>query len=458
MDKTTRLREENIGSLLLKFFIPAIVGNVVNALYNIVDRIYIGRGVGDLALAALSIIFPIMIITSGFGMLMGIGGGVLQSLNLGKGDKDKAEKVLGNTFILLIIASIIVSILCFIIKTPLLKAFGASKNTIQFAEEYLSIILLGTIVQNLGFGLNNSIRSEGNANIAMITMIIGAVLNIILDPLFIFVFKMGIKGAAIATVISQTANTIWVIAHFRSTRSVLKLKKENFKLNIEIVKGIVAIGMAPFAIQAAGGAVNILLNKQLIRYSGDSAIGAMGVITSISMLIIMSIISITQAAQPIIGYNYGAKLYFRVKKTLKLAVIGATILGITADIIIQLFPEHIIGLFNKEPQLMQIGSVGLRITLCMLPIIGYQIIGGNYFQAIGKAKTSMILSMLRQVLVLIPLLIILPKYLGLIGVWIAAPISDIISFFITVFLFNKEVKKLDIYELDSSTLDNKIVA
>ncbi|MCY6484141.1 MATE family efflux transporter [Clostridium aestuarii] len=453
MDKTVRLREENVARLLLRFFIPAIIGNVVNALYNIVDRVYIGRGVGDLALAGLSIAFPIMIITSGFGMLMGIGGGVLESLNLGKKDQNKAEKVLGNTFVLLIIASIAVSILCFIIKTPLLKAFGASKNTLKFAEEYLSIILFGTIVQNLGFGLNNSIRSEGNANIAMSTMIIGAVLNIILDPIFIFVFGMGIKGAAIATVISQTVNTIWVIVHFRSNRSILKLKKENLKLNIQIVKGIIAIGMAPFAVQVAGGAVNVLLNKQLIIYSGDSAIGAMGVINSISMLIIMSIISITQAAQPIIGYNYGAKLYFRVKKTLKLAVTGAVALGVVSNIIIQLFPEHIIGVFNSEPKLMQIGSVGLRIFLCMLPIIGYQIIGSNYFQAIGKAKISIILSMLRQVVILIPLLIILPKYLGLIGVWVASPVSDVISFFITMILFRKEVKKLDIGNLDNTELE-----
>ncbi|WMJ81823.1 MATE family efflux transporter [Clostridium sp. MB40-C1] len=450
MDKTTQLREEKIGKLLLKFFIPAVIGNLVNALYNIVDRVYIGRGVGDLALAGLSITFPIMIVIAGFGMLMGIGGSVLESLNLGKKDKENADKVLGNTFVLIIISSIVVSILCFIIKNPLLKAFGASANTIQYADEYLSIILLGTIVQNLGFGLNNSIRSEGNANIAMITMIIGAALNIILDPIFIFVFHMGVKGAAIATVISQTANAVWVISHFRSKKSVLKLKKENLKLDLKIVKGIVAIGMAPFAIQVAGSAVNILLNKQLIVYSGDSAIGAMGVINSISMLIIMSIISVTQAAQPIIGYNYGAKLYSRVKKTLKLAVSGAVFIGIVSDVIIQLFPENIISIFNKEPNLIAIGSHGIKIFLCMLPIIGYQIIGSNYFQAIGKAKISMLLAMLRQVLVLIPLLLILPKHLGITGVWIAAPISDTIAFFITAFMFKKEVKKLDVYELDNA--------
>lgn len=454
MDKTIQLREEKIGSLLWKFFIPAIIGNLVNALYNIVDRIYIGQGVGDLALAGLSITFPIMIVTSGFGMLMGVGGGVLESLNLGKKNKDKAEKVLGNTFILIIVSSILVSIVCFIIKTPLLKAFGASENTIKFAEEYLSIVLIGTVVQNIGFGLNNSIRAEGNPNIAMITMIIGAVLNTILDPIFIFIFDMGIQGAAIATVISQTITSIWVVLHFRGKKSVLKLKKVNFKLDFKVVKGIFAIGMAPFAIQVAGAVVNILLNKQLIIYGGDSAIGAMGVINSISLLTIMSIISVTQAAQPIIGYNFGAKLYSRVRETLKLAIIGAVVIGIISDAIIQLFPSLIIQLFNTDPQLVKIGSKGMRIFLCMLPLIGHQIVGSNYFQAIGKAKVSMILSMLRQVLVLIPLLIILPKHLGINGIWIAAPISDTISFFITRYMFRKEVNKLEIYEKELKLSQN----
>ncbi|MGY0373134.1 MATE family efflux transporter [Clostridium sp. JNZ J1-5] len=444
MDRSKELGQEKIGKLLIKFFVPAIIGTLVNALYNIVDRIYIGRGVGSLALAGLSITFPIMVMTSGFGMLMGMGGGVLTSINLGKKDKNRAEKILGNTFVLLCITSFIVSILAFLIKGPILRSFGASNNTMAYADDYLSIILLGTIFQNIGFGMNNLIRSEGNPTVAMRTMLIGAFLNIILDPIFIFVFHMGVKGAALATIISQFANTIWVLAHFRGKNSVLKLRRENFKIEGEILRGIISIGMAPFVMQVAGSFVNIIFNKQLMTYGGDLAVGAMGIINSISMLIIMSMISVNQASQPIIGYNYGAKEYGRVKETLKLAILGSISIGILGFIAVEAFPQALIGIFNKtDNELLNVGVSGIRIFLCMLPIIGFQIVGSNFFQAIGKAKVSMILSLLRQVIVLIPLLIILPKVFHINGVWMAAPLADITAFIITAIWLYKGVKGLD---------------
>jgi putative MATE family efflux protein len=416
---------------------------MVGALYNIVDRIYIGRGVGSLALAGLSVTFPIMIIVQGFGMLIGMGTAVLVSINLGKKDKNKADKVLGNAFIMLILISIFVSILSFIIKGPLLRSFGASENTIAFANDYLGIILFGTVFQNAGFGLNNTIRSEGNPKVAMFTMLIGAGLNIILDPIFIFVFHMGVRGAALATIISQMVSAIWVIFHFTGKNSVVKLKKENFKIEKEIVMGIVSIGMAPFAVQIAASAINILLNRQLINYGGDLAIGAMGIINSVSMLIIMSMISVNQAAQPIIGYNYGAKQYDRIKETLKLAIIGAVFIGILGFIAVEVFPGGIIGIFNKtDKELLKIGVNGIRIFLCMLPLIGFQIVGSNYFQAIGRAKISMLLSLSRQVLILIPMLLILPTIFGINGVWVSAPVSDTLSSILTAVFLYRGLKSL----------------
>lgn len=456
MDKSKELGQEKVFKLLIKFLIPALVGTLVNALYNIVDRIYIGRGVDALALAGLSVTFPIMIITAGFAMLIGMGGGVLVSINLGKKDKNKAEKILGNTFVLLCISAILVSLLCFAIKGPILKSFGASDSTITYANDYLSIILVGTIFQNLSFGMNNLIRSEGNAVTAMITMIIGAVLNIILDPIFIFVFHMGVQGAAIATIFSQFVNTVWVLSHFRGNKSVLKLKRENFKIEFDILKGILAIGMAPFAMQIAGSVINIIFNKQLMIYGGDLAVGAMGVINSIAMLLVMCMVAVNQAAQPIIGFNYGAKKYDRVKGTLKSAILVAMAFGLIGFIAVEVFPEVLIRAFNTDSEeLLNIGVNGIRKFLFVLPLIGFQIVGSNYFQAIGRAKVSMVLSMLRQVIILIPLLLVLPSILKINGVWLAAPISDTLSSGITaVFLYNG----LKLLDKEKEQIEKKIEA
>jgi len=443
MDRSRLLGEENIGKLLLKFSIPAIVGMLVNAFYNIVDRIFIGNGVGKLGIAGITIGFPIMIILMAFGMLIGLGANALISIRLGENKKDDAELILGNSMILLILVSLIVSALGLIFLDPLLVLFGASKDVLPYAKEYLSVILFGAVFQSVGFGMNNFIRGEGNPRVAMITMLIGAVLNIILDYLFIFKFNMGIRGAALATIISQATSAVWVLFYFLGGRSLLKIHLKNLKLQFSVIGKIFAIGSAPFSMQVAASGITALLNNSLATYGGDTAISAMGIINSVTMMILMPMFGINQGAQPIIGFNYGAKKFDRVNKTLKLAIMAASTIVLIGFIATRLFPQQIIQLFNKDKDLIKIGTNGMKIFLIMLPIIGFQIVSSNYFQAVGKPKHAMFLSLSRQVLLLIPALLILPRFLGLNGVWAAGPVADLGSSILTgTFLFY-ELRHLD---------------
>ncbi|TLX73240.1 MATE family efflux transporter [Labilibacter sediminis] len=442
--KVKELEFERIPRLMWKYFLPAFTGVIINSLYNIVDRIFIGQGVGASALAGLSAIFPIMIIMMAFGMLVGVGAGVRISINLGKKDFNRAEKVLGNAVVLMVIVSFIITVIGYSISTPLLHFFGVDDQTYQYAQEYLHIILGGTVFNILGYATNNLIRSEGSARVAMMSMLISAGLNIVLDYLFIIQWGMGVQGAAYATVLSQVALTLWVLAHFRSRRSVIKLRFKNMKLKGDIVWYILTIGFAPFSMQLASSAVFGLFNIQLVKYGSDIAIGAMGVIISITMLLIMTIISINMAMQPIIGFNYGARIYTRVKQTLVIAMVAATIVSVLGFLIGQLFPGQIIRMFNNDSaELLEIGTVGLRTFLLALPIVGFQIIIGNYYQSTGKAGLATLLSLLRQVIILIPLLLLLPKHLGLDGVWLSAPISDTLSAFVVVFFMVWELRKIN---------------
>ena len=313
--RTKELAELPIPGLMLKFFIPAFIGVFMNAIYNIVDRIFIGQGVGSMALSGVSVTFPIMLIVMGFGMLIGIGSGVLVSINLGKRDLDRAEKVLGSSFLLMLLVSVLITVIGFSIKGPLLRSFGATAETLQYANDYLDIILAGTVFQVVGFSLNNIIRAEGNAKIAMFSMIIGAVTNMILNPIFIFGFGWGVKGSAYATLISMMVLTIWVLLHFRSSKSVVKLRMKLFASTRKMLLEIIAIGMAPFFMQIANSVVQGLINTKLIAFGGDLAVGAMGIVNSVATLIVMSIVAINMATQPIISFNYGAKSFSRVKET-----------------------------------------------------------------------------------------------------------------------------------------------
>lgn len=437
MRQNEQLLNEPVGVLLFKYSLPAIVGMMVNALYNVVDRIYIGK-LGPLHMTGVGLSMPLIILLMGFGMLVGIGAGARVSLRLGQNNKEQAERILGNAVTLLILIMGALSVLGLIFKLPLLRLFGASDVTIEFANQYLTVILIGAIFQGVGFGLNSIVRSEGNPKIAMYTVLIGAIANIILDPIFIFVFDMGIRGAAIATVISQLLTATWVVIHFTSSKSRLKLKVKNLALDFKTVLSILSIGMSPFSMQVASSIVIILANNELRAYGGDIAISAMTVINSIAIFFLMPIFGINHGSQPIIGFNYGAKAFDRVKKTLLLATIAGTTLSTLGFVLTQFWTTELIHLFNNDLELVKVASKGMKIFLIMLPVIGFQIISANYFQAVGKAPKAMFLSLLRQVLVLIPLLFILPKFFGLTGVWIASPIADLTASIVTaIFLFNE---------------------
>jgi putative MATE family efflux protein len=454
MDNSKKLAEQSIGKLLLQFSIPGIVGMMVNSLYTVIDRMFIGNVVGAEAISGVSLTFPISIIIMAFGMLVGIGAAACISINLGKNKKDEAEKIFGNAFTLIIITSIIVTVLGLIFINPILRSFGASNNTISYAKEFITILLFGAVLQNLGLGLNNVIRAEGNPKKAMTTMLIGGICNIILDFIFVFLMHFGIKGAAFATLISQTVNTIWVLRYFKGNESLLKLRRKNFKLQKKIVLSIFAIGMSPFAMQIAASVVNAIINIRLVSYGGDLAVGAMGIINSIATIFVMPIIGINQGLQPIVGFNYGAKKYKRVKRTLKLACIAATCFSAMGSLFIEIAPKFFVQLFNKSDiNLLNITVHGMRIYMCMFFVVGFQIVSSNFFQAIGRAKISMILALSRQVIVLIPMLIILPYIFNLNGVWMAAPISDLIAAILTAIFVFKEIKKLNRDEVKIKNVD-----
>jgi putative MATE family efflux protein len=443
--KSKELSELKISRLMLKFFVPAFIGVFVNALYNIVDRIFIGQGVGAMALSGVSATFPVMLIVMGFGMLIGIGSGVLVSINLGKRDMEKAGQVLGTGFLLMLLVSVLITVLGFSFKNIMLQSFGATVETIQYANDYLNIILAGTVFQVVGFSLNNIIRAEGNPRIAMMSMIICAGTNIILNPIFIFGFGWGVRGSAIATVISMIVLTIWVLYHFTSSKSVVKLKAKNIRFDTKILLEIIAIGMAPFFMQIANSVVQGLLNAKLIAFGGDLAVGAMGIVNSVLTMIVMAIVAINMAAQPIISYNFGAKSYIRVKETLRIAILMATVIAVFSFVLVESFPESIVKLFNSSDSgLLNFGKEGLRLSLMALPFIGFQVVAGNFFQSIGNAKIAVFLTLLRQVIILIPLLFILPKFIGIQGIWLAMPISDVCSAIVVSIILVYHWRRLDV--------------
>lgn len=444
MDRAKQLGEEKVSRLLLKFSIPAIVGMLVNALYNVVDRIFIGNSVGRLGLAGITISFPIMIIGMAFSMLIAFGANALISIRLGQKKKPEAEKIMGNAVVLLVVTALLLTILGLIFLEPLLTLFGAEATVLPFAKAYMQIILLGNVFMTLGFGLNNFIRAEGNPKVAMYTMLIGAFVNIVLDYIFIFIFDWGMEGAAYATIIAQFTTSTWVLSYFLFGHSTLKLHRVNLKIEGHVVREIIAIGSAPFAMQMVASLLNVIMNTSLNQYGGDTAIAGMGIIQSFMTLILMPVFGINQGSQPIIGFNYGAKKFDRVKQTLKLASIAATVVVSIGFVFVRLFPAEIIAFFNQEDQaLISFGSYALGIFLVFLPIIGFQIVGSSYFQAVGKPKTAMFLTLSRQLLLLIPLLLILPKFYGLDGILYAGPLADLGSALLTGTWLLMELKNLE---------------
>ncbi len=423
---------ESIGRLLYKYSIPAIVGIMVNAIYNIVDRIFIGQGVGSLAISGLAITFPIVILQAAFGMLIGIGASTRISIALGQKDKEKAERILGTSIILSVFFSLLFITGMSFWLDDILRLFGGTENTIPFAREYMQILIPGSLFSTLTYSFNNMMRSSGYPTKAMVVMLIGAVLNTILAPLFIFVFHWGIRGAAIATVISMFTTSIVVMHHYFSRSSYIRFHRRNIKPDFDIAKHIISIGMSPFLMNVASCMVNVLLNNALLRHGGELAIGANGVINSLAVLVVMCVIGFCQGMQPIIGYNFGAHNGLRMKQTLFMTIRVSSLVTLIGFALAMLLPRQIALAFTTDAKLIDLSVLGLRTTLLLMPIIGFQIVTSSFFQSIGMVKVSIFLSLSRQVLFLIPMILFLPNYFGLRGVWMATPCADLISAIFTL--------------------------
>lgn len=447
MERSNPLGEERIPKLLIKFSIPAIVGMMVNALYNVVDRIYIGNSadLGQNGLAGVTVAMPLMFVALAIGVLFGIGGATLFSIKLGQKEPEYAQKALGNAFFLLIVTSILYSILLQLFLTPLLSSLGASDATLPYAREYMRVILFGSVFQITGMGINNFMRADGSPRLAMMTMLLGAGVNIVLDPIFIFGFKMGMTGAALATVLSQGLSFIWVIIYFTGKRSKIKLKVKHMLPDGKTTMRIFSLGMPGFLLQLAGSVLNSALNRNMLLYGGDIAVSGMGIINSLLMILFMPIIGLNQGIQPIISFNYGAKKYDRVRHITTLAIVIATAISVFGFLMTRLIPGPMIAMFNREPALTAFTSEALKTWLLMMPLIGFQIIAANYFQAIGKPKTAMFLTLTRQVIILMPAILLFPRFWGMNGLLYAAPFADLGSSLLTGiwFLFGiRELRRL----------------
>ena len=440
---TDRIGTDNIKHLLFSFSIPAIVGMVVQALYNIVDRIYVGQGVGHIGLAAIAVTMPLLMTNMAFSVIVGVGSNALFSIKLGEGRRDMVEKIMGNAFLLLFLVPLLVILPCLIFPRQILSAIGTTPDLLPYSERYLRILMYGGVFAAMSPGINHFIRSDGHPRTSMFTQLLGAVLNTILDPIFIFVFHWGIEGAAWATVISQFVSFVWVMSYFNSSLTPLRFKVRSMRLDLGLVIKILAIGFAPFSMNMAMNVMNLVLNKQLLRYGGDMAVAVMGIVYSVIIMIMMPLQGINQGAQPIIGFNYGARKIDRVRTAYWLAVKFATIFVTAGWLLIELIPGVFVRLFNSaDHELILLGSRALRLCSAMMPIIGFQVITSNYFQAVGKPMQSTVLSLSRQFLILIPLLYILPPFWGVLGVYAALPLADVISFVISIIIMAFELKAL----------------
>ena len=418
---------------------PAVVAQLVNVLYNIVDRMYIGHlpQVGDLALTGLGVAFPILMFISALSALAGLGGGSRAAIRMGEGDIDGAESIMGGCTALLIALAVAATALFQIFQEPLLLMFGASENTLPYASGYLTIYLWGTISVQLALGLNNFITTQGFAAQSMVTVLIGAVSNIILDPIFIFGFDMGVRGAALATILSQTISAIWVIAFLLGKKTQLKLRLRHIRLKASVLLPVVAIGVSPFIMQSTESLVNISFNSSLKYYGNDVFVGAMTIASSIMQVITMPFMGLAQGAQPIIGFNYGAGKLDRVKQAFKLLFISGLVYSITAFLLVQLFPGAFIAIFNDKPELVEAARRTMRVYFAGLFILGVQFSCQQTFVALGEAKVSLFLALLRKIILLIPLVFVLPLILSekVFAVWLAEPVADILASVSTGLIF-----------------------
>ncbi|MCU7210914.1 MATE family efflux transporter [Turicibacter sanguinis] len=431
--QSTDLGKDPIGRLLLKLATPAIIAQLVNVLYNIVDRIFIGRiQDGDLAMAGVGVAFPIIMLISATSALIGMGGAPLAAIKMGKQDHDGAEKIISNSLSTLMIISVLLMTLLLIFKEPILLAFGASSQTLGYANDYLTIYLLGTIFVQIALGMNPFINTQGFAKIGMLTVLVGAIFNIVLDPIFIFGLNLGVKGAAIATITSQFVSAIWVLKFLFGKQSILKIQKRYLKPELNVILPILALGVSPFIMQATESLVLISLNNQLSRFGGDLAVSAMTIISSINQIIFLPLMGLASGAQPIISYNFGANQFDRVKKTFKLLLTVCLVYTTVMCVSLELAPHIFVNIFNDKPELVEITSHSIRIFFAGIFIFGAQSACQQTFLALGQAKISLVLALLRKMILLVPLIFILPATTAsfispLDAVFLAEPIADIIA-------------------------------
>ena len=439
--KTLELGTKPVGQLLVQYALPAIIAMTASSLYNMVDSIFIGQGVGALAISGLAVTFPFMNLSAAFGAAVGVGASSYISVKLGQKEYARAQRVFGNTVTLNVIIGILFSSISLLFLDPILFFFGASEQTLPYAREYMTVILLGNVITHLYFGMNAVLRAASKPRAAMFITMFTVVFNTLLDPLFIYTFDLGIAGAAYATVLAQFVAFLWQLRLFTDKREILHLKHGIYKPNGRIVRNILAIGMSPFSMNACACLIVIFINKNLLSYGGDLAVGAYGIANRIAFIFVMVTMGVNQGMQPIAGYNYGAQKYDRMMRVLMLAMIAATCITSAGFIVAEFCPRLCVSLFTTDLQLTEMAVSGLSIMMAAMPIVGYQMVITNFFQSIGMAKISILLSLSRQLLLLLPLLVVLPPQFGINGVWMSMPVSDTLSALLAFIVMSRYMRK-----------------
>lgn len=439
---TLELGTKPVGSLLLQYAMPAIIAMTASSLYNMVDSIFIGQGVGPMAISGLALTFPFMNLSAAFGAAVGVGASTCISVKLGQRDYGTAQNILGNTVTLNLIVGVLFSVVSLLFLDPILYFFGASEQTIPYARDYMVVILLGNVFSHMYFGMNAVLRAAGKPRQAMYATMFTVVMNTILDPVFIYLLDMGIRGAAFATILSQMMALTWQMKLFSDKDELLHLRRGIYRINAAIVRNIIAIGMSPFLMNVCACVVVIFINKGLLMYGGDLAVGAYGIANRVAFVFVMIVMGINQGMQPIAGYNYGARQTERLMRVLKLSMMAATVITTSGFLVAEFVPELCVSLFTSDPELTGMAARGMRIIMCTCPIIGFQMVATNFFQSIGKAGVSIFLSLSRQMLFLLPMLIVLPLRFGIDGVWASMPVADTISSVVTLGIMLRYTRRM----------------
>ena len=442
------LGTERVRKLLIQYAVPAIIAMTASSLYNMVDSIFIGHGVGPLAISGLALTFPLMNLAAAFGSLVGVGAATLISMRLGQRDYQTAGTVLGNVVVLNLIIGVVFGVLALVFLDPILYFFGASADTISYAREYMTVILAGNVITHMYLGLNAVLRASGHPRKSMYATIMTVVINTVLDPLFIYGFGWGIRGAAIATVLAQVISLVWQLRILSNKNELLHFRRGIYRLRGSLVRDILAIGMSPFLMNLAACFIVILINRSLATYGGDLSIGAYGIVNRLGFFFVMIVMGINQGMQPIAGYNYGSRQYGRVLQALRLTILGATCITSLGFLIGELMPKTVVALFTTDEELIRLSAEGMCITFACFPIIGFQMVATNFFQSIGMAWKAIVLSLSRQLLFLLPCLLVLPslfdsytEWSGSLGVWCAMPVSDFLASVVAFFMLTHQLRK-----------------